>query len=226
MEKKKSKFDIFNKRIEIKYETQIKALAVAYMFLFVLYYLYDILERIPTIWMTRFVGLGLIPVVSVPVLVSAHIWGIYKQEEPKPDFKNHRQYICGVLLLIPYFGMAWLLSGGELFSEGFNLFHRAPLDVAWFFLYYGVVALQEEWVFRRYIQGELSVIFGRFRWLAPFVSAVLFAVMHIPQCVTYTVIVAFLAGLILGYAKFFFKNCTFISVVMAHWLYDFLLTVL
>lgn len=226
MEKKKNNFDKFNKRVEIKYETQIKALVVAYPCFWMLYYLYDLLERIPTVWMTRLASLGLIPVVSVPVLVSAHIWGIYKEKEPKPDFKNYRQYICGALLLIPYFGVAWLLAEGKIFSGTNMLFHSTPLELLWWFVYYGAVALQEEWVFRRYIQGELSVIFGRFRWLAPFVSAVLFAVMHIPQCVTHTVIVAFFVGLIVGYAKFFFKNCTFISVVMAHWLYDFLLLVL
>lgn len=226
MEKEKSNFSQFNKRIEIRYETQIKALAVAYLCFYVLYYLYDILERIPTVWMTRFAGLGLILVVSIPVLLSAHIWGVYKEQEPKPDFRNYRQYICGVLLLIPYFGMASLLTGGELFPEGIMIFRRKPLELIWWLVYYGAVALQEEWVFRRYIQGELSVIFGRFRWLAPFVSALLFAVMHIPQCVAQTVIIAFFAGLILGYAKFFLKSCTFISVVMAHWLYDFLLMVL
>lgn len=226
MEKKKSNFDKFNKKIEIKYETQIKALVIAYMCFYVLNYLYDFLERIPTIWMTRFAEVGLKLVTTLPVLVCAHIWGIYKKNEPKHDFKNYKQYVVGILLLIPYIGMAWLLSGGKLFSDRIVMLHREPSDMIWFFVYYALVGVQEEWVFRRYIQGELSIIFGRCRVLAPFVSAVLFAVAHIPQGYPHTVLVAFCVGLILGYAKYFFKDCTFISVVMAHWLYDFLLAVL
>lgn len=222
MENRK-KLDL-TKKINIKYETQIKCVVVMYMYYYCALYLFDLSEKIPSLWATRWFYCGLYIFITIPVVLVWRKWGAGKLE--KPDFKSCRQYIFGLLTLIPYYCVKLLVVGpaGKL---GFPFMDMHSWEIMWFFFYYAVVvAVTEEFVFRIYFQGELTLILGRAGWLAPFISAVLFSLAHVPQGYIENVYIAFGGGLILGYARYFIKGYSFISLILAHGLYDFLLVML
>lgn len=222
MENRK-KLDL-TKKINIKYETQIKCVVVMYMYYYCALYLFDLSEKIPSLWATRWFMCGLYILITVPVVLVHKKWGAYKME--KPDFKACRQYIYGLLTLIPYYGVK-LLVVGPATRPGWYFVEMHIWELLWFFFYYiAIVAVTEEYVFRIFLQGELTRILGKAGWLAPLICAVLFALAHIPQGYKESVYIAFGAGLILGYARYFIKDYSFISLVMAHGLYDFLLVLL
>lgn len=222
MENKK-KLDL-TKKINIKNETQIKCVVVMYMYYYCALYLFDLSEKIPRLWPTRWFTCGLYILITIPVVLAHKKWGAYKME--KPDFKAYRQYIYGLLTIIPYYGVK-LLVVGPAGTLSFPFLKMHIWEFLWFFFYYAiVVAVTEEYVFRIFFQGELTRILGKAGWLAPFICAVLFALAHVPQGYIQNVYIAFGGGLILGYARYFIKDYSFISLVMAHGLYDFLLVIL
>lgn len=212
------------KKINIKYETQIKCAVVMYIYYYCAAYLFDLTEKIPGLWATRWFCCGLYILITIPFVPVHRKWGVCEFE--KPDFKLRRQYIYGLLTLIPYYGVK-LLVVGPAEGTGLSFLKMGIWDILWCFLYYAViVAVTEEYVFRIFFQGELTRILGRAGWLAPLICAVLFALAHIPQGYKENVYIAFGAGLILGYARYFIKGYSFVSLVLAHGMYDFLIVML
>lgn len=213
-----------NKRIDIKYETQIKCVIIMYIYYYSALYLFDLSEKITRLWPTRWFLCGLYILITIPVVLVQKKWGAYKFK--KLDLKSYRQYIYGVLTLIPYYGVKVLVLGPDI-ELGLSILKMNIWEILWSFFYYViVVAVTEEYVFRIFFQGELTQILGKTSWLAPFVCAVLFALAHVPQGYIEQVYIAFGAGLILGYARYFIKEYSFLSLVLAHGLYDFLIVML
>jgi|GEM_PF-2402075 len=218
------KENIFNKNIKIKNETQIKCVVVMWLYYYVSFYLFDIADRIYSLWATRWFISVLYIIITIPVVLVYKRWGGHR--EPSINLKDYRQYIYGILTLIPYYIVKVIVLGPDT-KLGMTITKLDFGEIAWFFLYYAIIiAWCEEFVFRVFFQGELVKILGKLGWLAPFIAAVLFALIHIPQGYTEQVYIAFGAGLVLGYAKFFIPGYSFISLVMAHGLYDFLIMML
>lgn len=212
-----------NKKIEIKNEKNIKMLILIIIINHFSLYLYDITDKVEHMWPWpyNFAIAGMTIVTTVPVLLGYFKFGLYKETV---SFKNWKQYVIGIVLAVP----VWLLSlptYTEIFAD-FSDYARYDGDLIWYFIYYFFfVALVEEFIYRVYIQGELTVLFGRVGWLAPAIAAAIFGVAHIVNGTIEQVIFTFFMGLVLGYAKYFIKDCTLISVVIAHGLYDYLLAV-
>lgn len=216
------KHTLLDKKVYIKNETQIKCMILMFAYSYLLMYVCDLEMYMLSLWLTNlfFVGIHLIWI--IPVFLVQRKWGVYQREEV--HFCDVRQYLFGILLLIPYFAVYFLVYKTSNFD--YIVFGLNVWNVLWAFFYYVViVAITEEYVFRIFFQGELSVLLGRLRMLAPLISAILFAVIHIPQGNDDIVWMAFGCGLVLGYAKQYIKQCTFVSLVVAHGLYDFLVMI-
>ena len=88
------------------------------------------------------------------------------------------------------------------------------------------VGVCEEIVFRGYVQNQFEVWLKKCKWLAPLIAAVLFGLWHIINGSLIQVLFTTLIGCVLGYSKYFIKDCTLLTVVIAHGLYDFSLVLL
>lgn len=87
------------------------------------------------------------------------------------------------------------------------------------------VGVGEEIVFRGYVQNQFT-IWLKNKWLAPLFAAVLFGFWHLINGSIIQVLFTTIIGCIFGYAKYFIKNCSLLSVIIAHGLYDFSLVLL
>lgn len=85
------------------------------------------------------------------------------------------------------------------------------------------IGVTEEFIYRVELQERLEFIFGKYKIAAPLVAAVLFGFVHIISGTWMQVVLSIVFGCVLGYAKMFIKSCTFLSVVIAHGVYDLLL---
>lgn len=213
-----------NKKIEIKNEKNIKILILIVIISHLSLYLYDLSDRYMFSlwpWGYNFILVGITMVVTIPALIGYFKFGLYKETI---NFKNWKQYIIGIILA----GAVWLISlptYTNIFAD-FSDYARYDGDLIWYLFYYFiVVALVEEFIYRVYIQGELTILLGKAKWLAPAIAAAVFGLSHIVQGSMEQVVFTFVMGLVLGYAKYFIKDCTFISVIIAHGVYDYLLAV-
>ena len=85
------------------------------------------------------------------------------------------------------------------------------------------VALAEEFVFRGYFFHKLLEIRDS-RWFAMIVSSMLFGLFHIFYGNLIQIIITALIGLLYCVMREKIKNCTLLSLVIAHGLYDGMIT--
>ena len=88
------------------------------------------------------------------------------------------------------------------------------------------VGVCEEIVFRGYVQNQFEIWLKKCKWLAPLISGVLFGLWHIINGSLFQVLLTTLIGCVFGYSKYFIKDCSLLSLIMAHGLYDFSLVLL
>ena len=88
------------------------------------------------------------------------------------------------------------------------------------------VGVGEEIVFRGYVQNQFSIWLKKCKWLAPLIAAVLFGFWHLINGSLIQVLFTTVIGCVFGYAKYFVKDCSLLSVIIAHGLYDFSLVLL
>lgn len=88
------------------------------------------------------------------------------------------------------------------------------------------VGVGEEIVFRGYIQNQFAVWLKKCKWLSPLIAAVMFGLWHIINGSLIQVLFTTAIGCVFGYAKYFIKDCSLLSVIIAHGLYDFSLVLL
>ncbi len=209
-----------NKRVEIKYEKQIKLLLVLCILRYWMVYLYDISDAISSLFWTRVVNTGLHILVVLPAFIVYKKWGLHKEQL---DFKNVKQYIWALIMTLPFFAACQIVFGIKP-TEGAKLL---PGGLLWlFFYYFFIVAIGEEFFFRVYLLEELKVILGKAAWLAPVLSGVMFGMIHLPNNGWDSVIMNIMVGIALGYGKLYIKDCTFISLVISHGMYDFIITLI
>jgi len=127
-------------------------------------------------------------------------------------------------LLVFFIGIVPILCGTSLIGEHSDMSAgRILLSAMQDILFVGV---GEEIVFRGYIQNQFTIWLKKCKWLAPLIAALFFGFWHIINGNIFQVLFASLIGCVLGYAKYFIKDCTLLSVIIAHGLYDFSLTLL
>jgi len=88
------------------------------------------------------------------------------------------------------------------------------------FFYVFFVAVGEELFFRCYLMNQLVVWLKRASFLAPLISGIIFGLFHLINGNFVQVIITSLLGVTFGYVKFYFKNCSNLSVILGHGLYD------
>lgn len=88
------------------------------------------------------------------------------------------------------------------------------------------VGVGEEIVCRGYIQNQFTVWLKKYNWLSPLIAAVLFGLWHLINGGLIQVLFTVVIGCVFGYAKYFIKDCSLLSVIIAHGFYDFSLVLL
>lgn len=88
------------------------------------------------------------------------------------------------------------------------------------------VGIGEEIVYRGYIQNQFEIWLKKCKWLAPLIAAAIFGLWHLINGNIIQVLFTTLIGCVFGYAKYFIKDCSLLSVILAHGLYDFSLVLL
>ncbi len=88
------------------------------------------------------------------------------------------------------------------------------------------VGVGEEIVFRGYIQNQFTIWLKKCKWLAPLIAAALFGFWHLINGNLIQVLFTTLIGCVFGYAKYFIKDCSLLSVIIAHGIYDFSIVLL
>ena len=94
------------------------------------------------------------------------------------------------------------------------------------FIFYSIkvilfVGIGEEVLFRGYIQNQFEIWLKKFKWLAPLIAAILFGICHFINGTLNNVLVGLFCGCVFGYAKYFIKDCSLLSVAIGHGFYDF-----
>ena len=129
---------------------------------------------------------------------------------------------AAVLCLL--FGIIPILCGTSIIGS-----HRDPsagylaISAVQDILFVGVC---EEIVFRGYVQNQFEIWLKKNKWLSPLIAAVLFGLWHIINGSLIQVLLTTLIGCVFGYCKYFIKDCSLLSVIIAHGLYDFSLVLL
>lgn len=88
------------------------------------------------------------------------------------------------------------------------------------------VGVGEEIVFRGYVQNQFEIWLKKCNWLAPLIAAAIFGLWHIINGSLIQVLFTTVIGCVFGYCKYYVKDCTLLSVIIAHGLYDFSLVLL
>lgn len=127
--------------------------------------------------------------------------------------------VMSLVLTLPLF----LTGHGEWSNNG------KYYQFGWQFLYeivycVGTVALTEEFIFRGFLYRKLQAASGS-HWVAILVSSVAFGLFHIFSGSLVQVVMTSLIGLALCLVRRKVKNCTTLSLIIGHGLYDFLITV-
>lgn len=126
----------------------------------------------------------------------------------------------GLVLAVTLLGVSQIV---DVIKVGVPYFKNAGSFVYYTLRTFLVVGVTEEFIYRVGIQECLEDLFDRFRILAPLISAVLFGVTHIISGTWTQVLITTILGLVFGYSKFFFARCTYLSVAVAHGVYNYAL---
>ena len=126
--------------------------------------------------------------------------------------------LCFFMGILPILCGTSIIGSHTEPTAGFLLF-SAVQDI----LFIGVC---EEIVFRGYIQNQFEIWLKKCKWLAPLIAAVLFGLWHIINGSLIQVLLTTLIGCVFGYSKYFIKDCSLLSLIIAHGLYDFSLVLL
>lgn len=92
------------------------------------------------------------------------------------------------------------------------------LNAVFFILFVGPI---EEFIFRIYVQETLENLFEKHKWLAPLLSSIVFGLWHLLNGSLAQAIFTFLIGLVFAFSRYYLKDCTYVSLALAHGLYDF-----
>ncbi len=126
--------------------------------------------------------------------------------------------LCFVMGIVPILcGTSLIGSHSDMSAAGIIL--SAVQDILF-------VGVGEETVFRGYIQNQFTVWLKKCKWLSPLIAAVIFGLWHLINGNIIQVLFTTLIGCVFGYARYFIKDCSLLSAIIAHGLYDFSLVLL
>ncbi len=83
------------------------------------------------------------------------------------------------------------------------------------------VSVAEEILFRGYIYEKINKI-NKSEWSAIFISSFIFGIFHVFGSDVFQIISAIIMGMFICICKLKIKNCTLLSLILAHAMYDFI----
>lgn len=86
------------------------------------------------------------------------------------------------------------------------------------------IGTAEELIFRGYIQTRINAL-TKYKFIGVLIAGALFGLWHIINGSWIQVILTFLIGSAFGFCRAYIKNCSLLSVIIAHGLYDALLVI-
>lgn len=204
-----------NISIEIKNEKRIKKLLLFLIINYCYLYLYDLDMYIKSYWASYFVEIIMdFVLVGIMLLVSRKEQVLTRC---KSNLRDKMQYILVVpivaLMFVPRVIVFGGFSSGTLMISGLKIFAETMK-------YLLVIGVYEELVYRMYIQKELEELLGKAKIIAPIIAAIYFGFVHTVQGTMNQAEMAFGLGLILGYFVYFNKRCTFVTIALAHGIFD------
>lgn len=126
--------------------------------------------------------------------------------------------ICAVTLIITV--IIPLLAG---VNAGYVLGVKSTsVPILIFYLFYSfiIVGFGEEIIFRGYFYNRVKDVTG-IPWMPMLVSAVLFGILHYPSSMSFVnMLVTFALGFLYGYCRWKIKDCSLLSLALAHGLQD------
>lgn len=139
----------------------------------------------------------------------------------KIDFKNKKQYIIGLIIgislslciiIIPImFGIS--IVGTHMEFKWSMLIYKL-------LFYMLIIGPVEELIFRVYVQDTCMRFFNN-KWIGVIISSLLFGAWHLINGSLIQMLLATCIGLIFGFCKYLIKDCKYISLSIAHGIYDF-----
>lgn len=174
----------------------------------------------------RFLVLLLITAYAAVAVVAMFLTGQAKTLLPK----KHRlwlQILIGIAIaaaLCFIFGILPVLCGTSIIGSHSDMtagqiVFSAVQDILF-------VGVGEEIFFRGYVQNQFTIWLKKCKWLSPLIAAAVFGLWHIINGSLFQVMITTLIGCVFGYMKYFIKDCSLLSVIIAHGLYDFSLILL
>ncbi len=160
-------------------------------------------------------------------LVPAILMVVYKEKLSSMGFKKERillQISIGVLIAV---SMSLVLTVLPIFMGFKDMVGNASYTQTWQFAYEFIyrimgVALAEEIIFRGYIFNKLLEIKNS-RWFAIIVSSVLFGLFHVFNGNIIQIFMTAFIGLVYCILREKVKECTLLSLIIAHGVYDALI---
>jgi membrane protease YdiL (CAAX protease family) len=119
------------------------------------------------------------------------------------------------ILIVAVLCISGLASPADIYMSQFYM------CIIRFFYDIFVVGLEEEFVYRIYIQGTMEDVFGKFSFLAPLCSALIFGYSHTVNVGTFNAVFNVLMGLVWGYVRYFNKKYTYTAMTVTHGLSNY-----
>lgn len=206
-------------------QTNIEILIIVIAIYCLLLYGFDAIPLQGNIWIQRLLETGYKIFIALPPVVGF----VIQKRKLKDVFKFNRHFwkYSLVMLLIT----SSVATGYTLLFYYFNPVDTGDMEFqmpkAYTIIYYLVTdilvtGLLEEFVFREFVLGTLNEIIGRKGVPEAVLSAVIFGLIHLVNGNWEQVVFATFLGLVLGITKQKFKDCTFLSCVLAHGMYNFI----
>jgi membrane protease YdiL (CAAX protease family) len=228
---------ITNLRIEIKHEKEIKRFIATVIMILVMYYLDDLKDLVFTFDKRTRVQSRILVLCFYSLMFLVSLFFYRKMSHRKPllpfGIKDYKQYLLCIPLLAVL--IPWNIIGCKMFQPKIldgawvynsrNIFNVSVKTLLWCVFYYViVVGFIEEFAFRICLQEQLEAIMGRLKWLAPVIIGIFFGWVHTIIGTKLQAQLSVGVGIILGYTRMYNKNCSLLTIALAHGLYDLLVT--
>lgn len=148
------------------------------------------------------------------------IKNIFKDFNKEVRFTTKRlpmQILIGIILFIVYL-IIYKLFGNE--SDGIKFVLNLDTILDFIVCFFGI-AVVEEYVYRIFIYNKILELKNS-KLLAVIVSSMLFGLCHFSYDLDW-IISSIIFGILLSGARSKFKNCSFISLIIVHGMFDFLI---
>jgi len=146
-------------------------------------------------------------------------------------FKISKSHLLKQIMWIFILAILFALTVGvlpNLISEEVNTAREFSWsDLIFSTIYYILfVGIGEEMYFRGYLQNQFKIWFKKFDYFAPLLTGLMFGALHYINGSLAQAIITSLLGVTFGYAHFYLKNCSLLSVSLGHGVYDLLIRIL